>query len=96
MAEHSALLCKGLTASNCTFGTSNPENFTTLKSLDWEQSHIVSIKINEKGIDPGTLLHFKLITITYESSSYQVFHSFYEETAIKTKNLFLSLVESIA
>jgi hypothetical protein len=35
--------------------------------------------INGKGLDPGTLLHLKLVTITHESSSYQVFHSFYEE-----------------
>jgi hypothetical protein len=58
--------------------------------------------INKKDADPSTLLHFKLITITHESSSYQVFYSFYKEMqsefiiSIKTKNLFLSLAESIA
>jgi hypothetical protein len=58
--------------------------------------------INGKGADPGTLLHFKIITIMHESSSYQVFHSFYEEMrsefpmSINTKNLFLSLAESTA
>jgi hypothetical protein len=40
--------------------------------------------------------------IIHESSSYQVFHSFYKKIqsefpiSIKTKNLFLSLAESIA
>jgi hypothetical protein len=42
-----------------------------------------------------------LVTITHENSSYQVFHSFYEEIlsefpiSIKARNLFLSLAESI-
>jgi hypothetical protein len=62
---------------------------------------MVSTKINGRGYDPGTLQYFKLITITHESSSYQVFHSFYEEMhnelpiSTKTKNLFLSLAKSI-
>jgi hypothetical protein len=49
--------------------------------------------------DPTAL---KLVTINHESSSYQVFHSFYEDIknefpiSDKTKNLFLSLDESIA
>jgi hypothetical protein len=57
--------------------------------------------INGKELDPRTLLHLKLITITHESSSYQVFHFFYEEVqsgfpiSVKSKNLFLSLAESI-
>jgi hypothetical protein len=47
-------------------------------------------------------MHLKLVTVTHESSSYQVFHSFYEEMknefsiSAKAKNLFLSLAESIA
>jgi hypothetical protein len=47
-------------------------------------------------------MHLKLVTVTHESSSYQVFHSFYEEIrsefliSAKAKNLFLSLTESIA
>jgi hypothetical protein len=47
-------------------------------------------------------MHFKLVTDTHESASYQVFHSFYEELrsefsiSTKAKNLFLSLTESIA
>jgi hypothetical protein len=54
-----------------------------------------------KGLDPGTLMHLKVVTITHEISSYQVFHSFYEEMnrfsiPAKAKNLFLSLAESIA
>jgi hypothetical protein len=57
--------------------------------------------INGKGLDPRTLLHLNLVTITHESSSYQVFYSFYEEMqsefpiSVKTKNLSLSLAESI-
>jgi hypothetical protein len=45
---------------------------------------------------------FQLIMVTHESSSYQVFLSFYEEIQsefsipVTTKNLFLSLAESIA
>jgi hypothetical protein len=63
---------------------------------------MVSIKINRRRYDPGTFLHFKLITITHESSLYQVFHSFCEKMRsefpifIKTKNLVLLLAESIA
>jgi hypothetical protein len=57
--------------------------------------------INEKGLDLGTLLSIKLVTITHESFSYQVLHSFYKEVqsefpiSIKTKNLFLSLAEAL-
>jgi hypothetical protein len=93
---------KGCLPLNCTLGTCNSVNFTILKPLDWEQGLMVGIKISGKGYDPSTLLHFKVITITHEGSSYQVFHSFYEEMrsefpiSVKTKNLFLSLAESIA
>jgi heterodisulfide reductase subunit B len=47
-------------------------------------------------------MHLKLVAITHESSSFQVFHSFYKEMeskfsiSAKAKNLFLSLAESIA
>jgi hypothetical protein len=46
-------------------------------------------------------MHLKLVTLSHESSSYQVFHSFYEmrnefSMSAKVKNLFLSLAESIA
>jgi hypothetical protein len=50
----------------------------------------------------STLLHFQLLTTTHESSSHQAFHCFYEEIqsefpiSVTTKNLFLSLPESIA
>jgi hypothetical protein len=63
---------------------------------------IISIRINGQGLDPRTLLQLKLITATHESSSYQVFHSFYQETpnkfpiSVTTKNLFLVLAKSIA
>jgi hypothetical protein len=67
---------------------------------DCEQRHILSIRIDGKGLDPRTLMHIKLVTITRESSSYQVYHSFYEEmrseffVSIKAKTLFLLLAES--
>jgi hypothetical protein len=60
---------------------------------------MVGVKINGKGYNPGTPLHLKLVN--HEISSYQVLHSFYEEMksefsiSDKTKNLFLSLAESI-
>jgi hypothetical protein len=47
-------------------------------------------------------MHLKVVTVTHEISSYQVFHSFYEEirSAISiftnARNLFLSLAESLA
>jgi hypothetical protein len=68
----------------------------------WKLWKNVDILIYKKETDPGTLLHFKLIMITHESSSYQTFHSFYKETkrefpiSVTTKNLFLSLTESTA
>jgi hypothetical protein len=91
-------------ASDCTLATCNLVNFTifNLSEPNWEIGQVISILIDGKGEDPGTLLHFRLITITHESSSYQVFHSFYEEMksefsiSVKTKNLFLSLAKSIA
>jgi hypothetical protein len=87
---------------DCTPGTCNPVNFTVLKPSDWTRGHVIGIRIDGKGLDPGTLMHLKLVTDTHESSSYQVFHSFYEEMrsefsiSTKAKNLFLSLTESIA
>jgi hypothetical protein len=68
-------------ASDCTLATCNLVNFTifNLSEPNWEIGQVISILIDGKGEDPGTLLHFRLITITHESSSYQVFHSFYEE-----------------
>jgi hypothetical protein len=101
-AEHAAFLHKGTAAPDCTPGTHNPINFTVLKRSDWEQGHIISIKIDGKGLDPGTLTYLKLVTFIHERSSYQVFHSFYEEIwgefsiSIKAKNLFISLAKSIA
>jgi hypothetical protein len=90
-----ALLHKGTPIPICTLGNCNPVNFTVLKSSDWEQGHMAGIKINGKGYNLGFLLYFKLVTINHESSSYQVFHSFYEEMKSefpifdKMKNLFL-------
>jgi hypothetical protein len=78
-SEPSVLLHKGVATSNCSFGTCNPINFTILKPSDWKQKHKIGIMINGKKLDPRALLHLKLVTIIHESSSYQVFHSFYKE-----------------
>jgi hypothetical protein len=100
--KHTALLHKGTVAPNCTPGTCNPVNFTVLRPSDWTRGHVIVIRIDEKGLDPGSLMHLKVVTVTHEISSYQVFHSFYEEMrskfsiSAKTKNLCLSLAESIA
>jgi hypothetical protein len=93
---------KGTAAPDCTPGTCNPVNFTVLKPSNWKQGHIISVRIDEKGLDPRILMHLKLVTDTHERSSYQVFHFFYEEMrsefsiSTKARNLFLSLAESIA
>jgi hypothetical protein len=75
-AESSVLLQKGVAASNCSLGTCNPINFTILKPSDWEGGLNIGIMIDGKGLDPRTTLYLKLVTVTHESSSYQVFHSF--------------------
>jgi hypothetical protein len=96
------LLQKSTTVPNCSQGTCNPVNFTVLKPSDWTQGQIISIRIDGQGFDPKTLLHPKLTTVTHESSSYQVFHSLYEEMpdnfpiSVTTKKLFLTLAESTA
>jgi hypothetical protein len=101
-AKHTAFLHKGLAIPDCTSGTCNHVNFTVLKPSDWKQGHVISIKVDGKGLDPGSLMYLKLVTDTHGSSSYQVFHSFYEEMksefsiSTEAKNLFLSLAESIA
>jgi hypothetical protein len=93
---------QGKAAPNYSCGSCNPVNFTVLKPPDYTREKVISIRINEKGLDPESLMHLKLVTVTHESSSYQVFHSFYEEMrnkfsiSAKAKNLFLSLAESIA
>jgi hypothetical protein len=93
---------KGKAAPDCTHGTCNLVTFTVVEPLYCTRGHITGIRIDGKGLDPGSLMHLKLVTVTCESSSYQVFHSFYEEMrnefsiSAKAKNLFLSLAESIA
>jgi hypothetical protein len=87
-----------------TLGAYNPINFTifNLNETGWEVGKKVDILIFKKETDPGTLVHIQLIMITHENSSYQAFHSFYEEIqsefsiSVTTKSLFLSLAESIA
>jgi hypothetical protein len=44
---------QGITAPNCTPGTYNPINFMVFKPSNWMQGYIVSIRIDEKGLDPG-------------------------------------------
>jgi hypothetical protein len=72
------LLQKGGATPNCTLGACNHANFTVfnLDETGLEIGKKFGILINGEGTDPGTLLHFQLIMITHESSSYQVFHSF--------------------
>jgi hypothetical protein len=100
--KHTDFLHKRTAVPNCTPGTCNPVNFTVLKPSDWTQGHVIGIRINGKGLDPGTLMYFKVVTVTHKSSSYQIFHSFYEKMtsefsiSTKSKNLFPSLAESIA
>jgi hypothetical protein len=80
----------------------NPLNFTVLKPSDWTWGYAIGIGINEKGLNPGTLMPLKVVTVIHKSSSYQVFHSFYEKMSsnfsisAEAKNFFLSLAESIA
>jgi hypothetical protein len=72
-------LHKGKAAPHCTHGICNPVNFTILKPSEWPWGHIIGIRRDGKGLDPGSVMHLKLVTVTHESSSYQVFYSFYEE-----------------
>jgi hypothetical protein len=89
---------------DCTLGACNPVNFTifNLNETGWEVGKKIDILIYKNATDPSTLLYFQLIMITHESSLYRAFHSFYEEIqsefpiSVTTKNLFLSLAESIA
>jgi hypothetical protein len=78
-AKHTALLRKGIAAPDCIHGTSNPVNFSVLKSSNWKQGHVTSIRIDGKELDPGTLMYLKLVTDNHENSSYQPFNSFCEE-----------------
>jgi hypothetical protein len=64
---------QGDSCPDCTPSTCNHVNFIVLKPSNWKQGHIISIRIDGKGLDPGTLMHFKLVTVTRENSSYQVF-----------------------
>jgi hypothetical protein len=70
--KHTALLHKRTAAPNCTPGTYNPINFTVLKPSDWTWGHIIGIRIDKKGLDPRTLMHHKVVTVTHKISSYQV------------------------
>jgi hypothetical protein len=82
-----ALLQKGEANSDYTLGTCNLVNFTifNLSEPNWEVEQAIGILID--GRVPGTLLHSKLITVTHESSSHQIFHSFMRRCGVS----FLSL-----
>jgi hypothetical protein len=58
-AKYEVLLHKRISAPDCTPGTCNPVHFTVLKPSDWTQGHIISIRIDGKGLDPRTLIHLK-------------------------------------
>jgi hypothetical protein len=58
--EYTALLHKGKAAPDCNCGTCNPVNFTVLKPPDWTQGQVISIRIEGRGLDPGTLMHLEL------------------------------------
>jgi hypothetical protein len=100
--KHTVLLHEGKAASDCTHGTCIPVNFTVLKPSDWTQGHVIGIRRDGKGLDPRSLMYLKLVTVNHESSSYKIFHSFYEEIrsefsiSAKVKNFFFSLSGSIA
>jgi hypothetical protein len=76
-----ALLQKRKATPDYTLGTCNLVNFTifNLKETGWEAGKKLDILIYKKETDLSTWLQFQLIIITHECSSYQVFHSFYEE-----------------
>jgi hypothetical protein len=58
--KYTTLLHKGTAAPDCTSGTYNPINFIVLKPYDWKQGHAVSIRIDGKDLDLGTLMHLPL------------------------------------
>jgi hypothetical protein len=103
LTGNAALLQKMKATPDCSLGACNPANFTifNLSETGWEVGKKFGILIYGKETGPSTLLHFQLIMIIHEFSLYQVFHSFYEEIqskfpiSVTTKNLFLSLAESI-
>ena len=59
--------------------------------------------INGRGADPGTVLDFQSISVSFLASIHKLFHSFYKEiesgphpVSVQTKTLFLALAETIA
>jgi hypothetical protein len=52
-AKLSALLQKGTSTPKCNQGTCKTVNFTVLKPSNWTQGQIISIKIDDQGLDPG-------------------------------------------
>jgi hypothetical protein len=93
-AKYTFLLYKGKAGPDCTRSTCNPVNFNVLKPSDWTWGKVINIKIDKQGLDPESLIHLKLVTVTHENSLCQVFHSFYKKMksefsiSMKAKNLF--------
>jgi hypothetical protein len=54
---------KRVAASNCSLGTHKSINFAILNPSDWDQGSKIGIIIDGKGLDPGTILHLKLVII---------------------------------
>nr|AEO17024.1 envelope glycoprotein [Dasyprocta leporina] len=90
---------------SCSLGTCNPVTLNILDPQDpeWEEGKDFGLRIDGRGLDPGTVVHIKRRTYTLATSSLQVFHSSYKEV-IKplpqipsvSQNLFMGLAESIA
>jgi hypothetical protein len=62
--KQAALLHKGKVAPNCNHGTCNPVNFTILKLSDWTRGQVISIRIDGKGLDHGSLIHLMRVPPT--------------------------------
>ena len=63
----------------------------------------IGIYINGRGADPGIVLDFRSVSVPFLAYTQKLFHSFYKEiesgpppTSVKTKNLFLALIKTIA
>nr|XP_040139654.1 endogenous retrovirus group 3 member 1 Env polyprotein-like [Ictidomys tridecemlineatus] len=99
-----AILQKGTAPPDCTTKTCNPVNFTIYNTNEprWKEGFMIGIRIHGWGTDPGILLYFQRVTVTLQTASHQITHSFYEKgntlppIFVKTKNSFLALAETTA
>nr|AEO17027.1 envelope glycoprotein [Echimys chrysurus] len=89
---------------SCTLGTCNPVSLNILDPQDpeWEEGKDFGLRIDGQGLDPGTVVHIRRHTYIPATSSFQVFHSSYQEMIQPlsqipsvTQNLFIKLAESI-